>query len=66
MDQDEAIAQVRAIRNKFLEVETLKGKWKESRTYCVAPKDVTAPLHLMVKAARLGLSRGDQVLPQEN
>jgi hypothetical protein len=52
MDRDEAIAQVRVLREKFLEVEVLKGEWEASRVYCVAPKGVKMPLHMMVKAAR--------------
>ena len=51
MDNAEALAQVRALRFKFADVDTLKGGWEADRTYCVAPKDVISPLHLMVKAA---------------
>jgi hypothetical protein len=50
MDRDEAFAQVRAHIVQS-EVETLKGKWETSRTYCVAPADLRLSLHLLVKGA---------------
>jgi hypothetical protein len=50
MDRDEAFAQVRAHIEQS-EVETLKGKWEASRTYCVAPADVRLSLHVLVKGA---------------
>jgi hypothetical protein len=40
MDHAEALAQVRAVRFKFADVDTLQGQWEENRTYCVAPADV--------------------------
>ncbi len=53
MNQEEAdaIAQVLALREKWAEVSTIKEKWEANKVYCVAPKDVRVPLHLLVVAA---------------
>ncbi len=53
MNQEEAdaIAQLLALREKWAEVSTIKEKWEANKVYCVAPKDVRVPLHLLVVAA---------------
>ncbi len=51
MNHDEALSRVRAIREKWAEVSTLTEKWESDKTYCVAPNQVVAPLHLLLVAA---------------
>jgi hypothetical protein len=51
MDQDEALAQILAVKEKWAEVSTLQEKWDNDKIYCVAPKQVVAPLHLLLVAA---------------
>jgi hypothetical protein len=52
MDSIDPIAQVKALREKWADVAILREKWEMSRIYCVAPKDVRIPLHLLVIAAQ--------------
>jgi hypothetical protein len=49
---EQALAQIQALREKWADVSTLKQKWEESKVYCVAPKDVRIPLHLLAVAVR--------------
>lgn len=49
----ETFAQMRALREKGLDVDFLKSEFEAHRVYCVAPKDVKMPLHMLVKAARV-------------
>jgi hypothetical protein len=51
LDHEEALAQVLAIKEKWAEVSTLQEKWGNDKTYCVAPNQVVAPLHLLLVAA---------------
>jgi hypothetical protein len=42
--------EVKALREKWADAATIREKWEKNRIYCVAPKDVRIPLHLLLAA----------------
>jgi hypothetical protein len=53
MDKAEALAQVKALREKWAEVTTIREKWLANGKFlCVAPADIRIPLTLLAVAVQ--------------